>query len=273
MSNNVARLTILSILLLALGLPESAGGKAEPRRLVVRGGNVDFTGDLKGDEQYESAIQVKAGEWLMIEIESTPRDSAIFVVKDPAGNDTPARYRWAGTAATSGDYLIWVSKPADYHASRFKVKVTTRDAKPRPMQYAKTDKTGIALYDAMRRFINAFRRTDEAAFIAAFSRTKPSYHLNPINIGSRQAYRTAVSYKQLDDDLKRKRGWYWSYLERGQDGDMDALIDHFPNGNAWIRVPGNRFVPPGEEVDSMVSVKWRMEVGRWVVDEISYPQA
>jgi hypothetical protein len=41
----------------------------------------------------------------------------------------------------------------------------------------------------------------------------------------------------------------------------------------WTRAPDNKFVPPGTAITNLTYIKWRKEGKRWVIDEISYPQA
>jgi len=85
--------------------------------------------------------------------------------------------------------------------------------------------------------------------------------------------RVAVPYSELAADLRKKGDWYFTYLERGQGGDYDAFVDNIGQGGMWRRVDGVRYVPPDSEIPSATYVKWRKEGGKWVIDEISYPQA
>ncbi|BCM89903.1 hypothetical protein IAD21_01753 [Abditibacteriota bacterium] len=266
--------TLILILLLGLVTPSFAGGKAEPLPIPFKTGSSTATvkGHITGDLEFDYAVATKKGQWIMAEVVSDPLDSATFIIRDPQGSSRISLYRWSGIAPETGDYEIWVSKPADYKTTDFTLKVTV-GMRPAPLRYSPSDKEGVALYAAMRKFINAFRTNDRTAFLACFSKSKPSYHLNPQNIGSKSHYRTTLSYSGLAADVKQKKGWYWTYLERGEDGDMDAFIDNVPNGTMWTRTADNKFVPPGSEVTSSTYVKWRKEGTRWVIDEISYSQA
>ena len=85
--------------------------------------------------------------------------------------------------------------------------------------------------------------------------------------------RVSVPYAQLVADLKKKEGLYWDYLERGEGGMYDAFVDNIGDGEMWRRVSGNKFVPPGSDASSQTYVKWRKEGRKWVISEISYPQA
>lgn len=248
--------------------------KAEPLRIQLKSGSssIALKEKLSSDEQFETVIAAGKGQWLMLEVTSKPVDAAVFTVKDPAGKETHAQYRWSDIVMQTGDYEIQVYKPADYRAAEFTLHVTL-GSRPAALQYSATDKEGVALYAAMRKFINAFRYKDRAAFLSCFSRSAPYYHLNPMNIGSKQAYRYAVSYRELAADVRQKKGWYWTYLERDPEADLDAFIDHIPDGKMWTRVKGNKFVPPGDEITSSTYVKWRKEGKRWVIDEISYASA
>ncbi len=227
-----------------------------------------------GDIETEYSVPVKKGQWLLVEIISNPADGAAFTVTSPQGLAPSAstQYAWEGRTTESGDYQITVSRLREYPASNYSLSVTLR-AEPASLPYSARDKNSVALYVAMRKFINAFRNKDHAAFLAAFSRTKSAYLLNPQNIGSRESYRIAMPYSALAADINKKRGWYWTFLERSEDGEMDAFVDNFPNGTAWKRVKGNKFVPPDGDATDITFVKWRMEGKRWVVDEMSYAQS
>ncbi|HTE20421.1 MAG TPA: hypothetical protein VK689_18810 [Armatimonadota bacterium] len=256
-------------LLLAAG---AHGGKAEPRRVKFKPGSSSATlvGTLREGDEYEYVLSARQGQWMTVEAAATPRDAAAFVLTDPSGEATPPRYGWAGALPRTGDYLLRVFKFPDYAPSSFTLTVTVG---ARPPAAGTGGAEEIALRRAMRKFIDAFRNRDRTAFLASFSRAKPFYQLNPINIGSKQHFRTAVPYSRLAADVRRKTGLYWTYLERGENGTYDAFVDHVQRGTMWTRAGKNMFVPPDAEAGSLTYVRWRRERGRWVVDEISYPEA
>lgn len=267
----------ISLFIVTLFAPMSqvfAEPKAEPLPIEFKNGasTVVLKDSARGDTQIEYSVAVKKGQWLMVEVSSVPRDAAAFSITDPQGEQWPSHYAWSETAKESGDYQITVSTLADYSDNRYDLKVTL-GARPPMMQYSASDKEGAALYGAMRRFINALQNKDRAAFLASFSRSSPFFALNPQNLGSKTHYRASVDYSELAADVNKRQGLYWTYLERGEKGDMDAFVDNLQGGKAWTRVPGNKFVPPGADMSSSTFVKWRKQSGRWVVDEISYPQA
>ena len=73
-------------------------------------------------------------------------------------------------------------------------------------RYGPTDPQGVAQAAAMQRFVSALKTRNHTAFLSAFSRAAPSYHLNPQNIGSRTYDRTALSYADLAAAVSRKKG-------------------------------------------------------------------
>ena len=244
--------------------------KAEPLSVQFKNGSAMLKGSIGDDEQYEYAVATKKGQWMMIEVVSNPVDAAVFRIKLPNGEETNSLYAWSETVSQAGEYEIDVYKPADYKTAKFTLNVTLSWRPPAPMSVAK-DRSSLALQAAMRKFILAFRTRDKAAFLSLFSRARPSYHLNPMNIGSKSHYRSAVTYRELSSDIKKKKGLYWMYLER--EYGLDAFIDNIPDRTMWTKVKGNKFVPPGDDVTSRTYVKWRRESGRWVIDEISYGHA
>jgi len=265
---------ILFCMLPAVAAAGAQGGKAEPQRVQFRRGASGSTvrGVVRGDEEHEFAVAARKGQWMFLEVSASPRDSAVLTVLPPNAETGPPQYAWSGRLPATRDYVLRVSKPAEYPTSSFSLTVSVRPHPPVPETVA-TNPGAASLHAAMRKFTRAVRAKDRAAFLACFSRSTPFSHLNPMNIGSRQHYRTVVRYSDLARDLQRKKGRYWTYLERGDGGDADAFVDHVEDGRAWGRVWGERFVPPGSEITSPVYVRWRKEGSGWVVDEISYPQA
>ena len=267
---------LLSAFLLSIApVAVAQGGKAEPLRVQFKPGGTSATlrGTVRGDEQFEYAVAAKTGQWMFIEVTSAPSDSAIFIVKDPAGEDESFHYYWSGTLKLSGDYLIYVSKPSGFRISRFTLTVTIDSRPPEMKNEERGDAESVALFKAMRKFIDSLRSRNTSAFLSLFSRTRPFYHLNTMNVGSGEHFRRRINYSRLAQDVRKKQGLYWLIIERGDNGMYDAFVDHVLDGKMWSRVKGNKFVPPGGEVTSHTYVRWRKEGGRWVIDEISYATA
>lgn len=250
------------------------GGQAVAARVQFqRGANsATLAGTMRANEQIEYVVGAGAGQWMLVEVTSDPLDSAIFVVTDPTGNDQSYQYSWSGNLKQTGDYLISVSKPPAFRVSHFKLTITIDSRSPLMNSNAR-DAESVALRAAMRTFINALRSRNTVAFLSLFSRTRPFYHLNPMNVGSKEHFRDTISYARLASEVRKKGDLYWLLLERGDHGNYDAFVDHVPDASMWTRVKGNKFVPPGEEITSHTYVRWRKEGGRWVIAEISYATA
>lgn len=266
-------LTPFFVLVLCLGFARptlAQGGKAEPLRVQFPRGKNSATlqGTIRGEQQFEYAVQVRAGQWMLIEVTSAPQDSAIFLIKDPDGNDESYHYYWSGTLKQTGEYVVFVTKPADYRVSRFSLAITIDNA---PSNRASDPPA--ALSAAMRKLIRAMRTRNTSLFLSLFSRTRPFFHLNPMNVGSKKYFRDSISYARLTRDVKTKGELYWLLLERADNGSYDAFVDNFPNDTMWTSVTGNKFVPHGEPLTSHTYVRWRREGDRWVIAEISYATA
>ena len=268
----IRSISLLAVLVLGLNSPLFAEPKAEPLSVQLKNGGATLRGNLGDDEEYQYAVAAKKGQWMMIEVVSNPLDAATFVIRNPKGDTSNAHYAWSEIITETGQYEIDVSKPADYKTAHFTLNVTLSARPPAPMPLGK-DAASVSLQAAMRKFINAFRQKDRAAFLSLFSRTRPSSHLNPMNIGAKSQFRTIVSYARMASDIKKKQGWNWKYFERHPEWDIDAFVDNIPDRRMWTKVKGNKFVPPGDSPTSGTYVKWRREGGRWVIDEISYPSA
>jgi hypothetical protein len=119
---------------------------------------------------------------------------------------------------------------------------------------------------AMRKLIASLMKKDVTTFLSLFSRSRFYYANNPLN-----QMRFAVPYSELAKDLRKKGDWYCTYLQRCD--DLDAFVDNINAGEMWPRAGGAKFVPPGSDAESLTYVKWRKENGKWVIDEIAYPQA
>jgi len=274
---NKASLASFFVLALLLTIAPNAiaqGGKAEPLRVKFKPGYTSATviGTIRGDEEFEYVVAATKGQWMFVEVNATPWDSAMFIVKNPGMDEAPYQYFWSGTLMETGDSVITVSRPGGYKNSTFKLTITITSGPPAIEKPAK-DADSLALYAAMRKFIDSLRSKDTRTFLSLFSRTRPSYHLNPMNVGSKEYFRDTISYARLARDLRKKDDLYWLYVARGENGAYDAFVDNLPNNKMWTRVKGNKFVPPGAELSSHTFVRWRKEGGRWVVDEISYATA
>lgn len=266
-------MTPLFVLVLCIGFAQpitAQGGKAEPLRVQFpRGKNrATLKGAIRGEQQFEYAVEARAGQWMLVEVTSAPQDSAIILIKDPDGNDESYHYYWSGTLKQTGEYVVFVTKPADYRVSRFSLTITIDSA---PSNRASAPPASLSA--AMRKLIRALRSRDTALFLSLFSRTRPFFHLNPMNVGSKKYFRDSISYSRLTGDVKKKGDLYWLLLERADHGNYDAFVDNFPDDKMWTSVKGNKFVPRGEGLTSHTFVRWRREGARWVIDEISYATA
>lgn len=269
-----APLFLLALLFSIAPVAIAQGGKAEPLRVEFERGTTSatLTGAIRGDEEFEYVAAAKAGQWMFVEVTATPSDSATFIIKDPAGEEGPTHYSWSDTLTQTGDYLISISKPPAYGVSRFTLTVTIESRPPVIHNEAK-DADSVALFRAMRKFIDALRTKNTSAFLSLFSRTRPSFYLNPMNVGAKEHFRDPITYSRLAADIRKKGDLYYLLLERGENGSYDAFVDYVPNGKMWLRVKGNKFVPPDSNITSHTYVRWRKEGGRWVIDEISYATA
>jgi hypothetical protein len=271
---SIGLLFLLALLLSIAPVAIAQGGKAEPLRVQFKRGTTSatITGSIRGDEEFEYVAAAKAGQWMFVEVTSVPSDSATFIIKDPAGEEGASHYYWSDTLAQTGDYLISISKPPAYGVSRFTLTVTIESRPPVIRNEAK-DADSVALFRAMRKFIDALRTRNTSGFLSLCSRTRPSFYLNPMNVGSKEHFRDTITYSRLAADVRKKGDLYYLLLERGENGSYDAFVDNVPDGRMWLRVKGNKFVPPDSNITSHTYVRWRKEGGRWVIDEISYATA
>lgn len=120
---------------------------------------------------------------------------------------------------------------------------------------------------AMRKFVASLKNQDVKTFLSLFSRRKPWRYVGTIT-EARQVM--VVRYSVLARELTNKTGWYETLFEAE---GLDCFRDHIVSseGKMWKRLSGNKFVPPNDEGDGRVYVKWRKEGGGWVVDEIGEP--
>jgi hypothetical protein len=109
----------LLLLLLCAAAPALAqgGGKAEPLRIELKRGAKSATlrGRVRHDVQAEYVFAARKGQQIVINLVSTPANSARFELLDFTG-DRPRSVEqnlrtWTGVAPETGDYLIYVTKP------------------------------------------------------------------------------------------------------------------------------------------------------------------
>ena len=277
------------------------GGKAEGRQIRFERGKTSATykGQVSGPVETEYEIKAAKGQELIVRLVSNSSDSTFVKIQGPNSDalqisclaasseiskelglaskstcfesDQEKLKRngqtWSVTLPESGAYTLAVYKPnGEPSVATYILTVIVR---PRDKETESTVRADAAALDvAMRKFIAALVKRDVEGFLLLFSRQKFFYARNPMNV-----MRVAVSYSELAKDLRKKGDWYFTYLERGQGGDYDAFVDNIGKGEMWRRVDGFRYVPPGSDISSATFVKWRREGGKWVIDEISYPQA
>jgi hypothetical protein len=298
--NLKVRLLSITIVLLGLSFSVSAqhGGKAEGLRVRFARGSTSatFKDKVRGSLEIEYELEAQAGQELLVRVVSNPAGSAAVNVIGPGAkklpvscleaelpeakaltlptashcfNDNAQRLTregktWSATLPESGNYLLSVFKPnggPGVTSYTLLIAVVPTD-KTSTLTSADT----ASLEAAMRRLIDSLVKKDVSTFLSLFSRNRFFFANNPLN-----EYRMAVPYSELAKNLRQKGDWYCTYLERC-DG-LDAFVDNLNGGDMWPRVGGARFVPPGSDGESLTFVKWRKEASRWVIDEISYPQA
>ena len=300
---SVAGRTLLFVICFATPVTWTAaqhGGKAEGRQVRFERGKTSATykGQVSGSLEMEYEIKAAKGQELIVRLVSNSSDSTFVKVRGPNADALqisclaasseiskelglasksscfeadPEKLKrngqtWSVTLPVSGAYALSVYKPkGESDVSTYTLTVIVR---PRDKETESTVRADSAALDvAMRKFIRALKKRDVEGFLSLFSRQKFFYANNPMN-----AMRVAISYAELAADLRKKGDWYFTYLERGDGGDYDVFVDNIGEGEMW-RVDGVRYVPPGSEISSPTYVKWRREGGKWVIDEISYPQA
>ncbi|MBA2734086.1 MAG: hypothetical protein H0U54_14560 [Acidobacteria bacterium] len=296
-----------ALLLIYLAVPVTwaaaqHGGKAEGRRVRFERGRTTATykGQVRGSTEVEYELKGQTGQELIVRVVTNPPDSTFVKVHGPNSKalqmsclaasvevskklglaseascfeDDPQKLRrngqtWLVTLPQSGAYTLSVFKPGGGSGvSAYTLTIIVRQ-REKQTRSAMRPAESASLDAAMRKFIAALMKRDVEGFLSLFSRTKFFYASNPLNV-----MRVAVSYSELAADLRNKGDWYFTYLERGEGGAYDAFVDNIGDGQMWLRVGDVRFVPLGSEISNPTCVKWRREGGKWVIDEISYPQA
>jgi len=148
------------------------------------------------------------------------------------------------------------------------VRVKTKSAKSE-------DNGAVSLEATMKKFIGSLKNKDTRTFLNCFSRYAQFRVKNVIQEPNSPYYFRSISYSKLAADLKAKKGNYWTFLDRGDEGAMDCFADAVKEteGRMWDKVTDDKFVPPDYDSSDTFYVKWKKEGSRWVVAEIGYPQA
>jgi hypothetical protein len=292
---------VMTVLGTSLSVSAQHGGKAEGRRVRFAPGSTSatFKDRVRGSLEIEYELEAQEGQELLVRVVSSPAGSAAINVFAPGANklpmscleaelpeakvltlptashcvnDNPQRLSregktWSATLPESGNYMLSVFKPGGgagvtSYTLLIAVIPTARNSAGTSLTPADT----ASLETAMRKLIDSLMKKDVTTFLSFFSRSRFFFANNPMN-----EWRMAVPYSELAKNLRQKGDWYCSYMARCD--DLDAFVDHINDGEMWPRVGGVRFVPPGSDAESPTYVKWRKEGGKWVIDEISYPQA
>lgn len=291
----------MAVLGTSLSVPAQHGGKAEGLRVRFERGSrsATFKDKVRGSLEIEYELEARGGQELLVRVVSSPADSAAIKVFGPNTKDLPMsclaaelaeakvlglpsashcfeenaqRFKregktWSATLPESGNYTLSVFRPgggSGVTAYTLLIAVVPTEKNSAGPTLAPDD--AASLDAAMRKLIASLMKKDVTAFLSLFSRSRFFYANNPMNL-----IRIAVPYSELAKDLRKKGDWYCTYLERC--GGLDAFVDNIADGEMWRLVGGTRFVPPGSNAESLTYVKWRKEGGRWVIDEIAYPQA
>lgn len=293
----------MAVLGTSLSVPAQHGGKAEGLRVRFERGSTSatFKNNVRGSLEIEYELEALAGQELLVRVVSSPADSAAIKVFGPNAKDLPMSClnaeleeakvlglptashcfeenaqtlkregrTWSATLPESGNYTLSVFRPGGRSGvTAYTLLIAVAPTEKNLVGRTLTPTDTASLDAAMRKLIASLMKKDVTAFLSLFSRFRFFYANNPMNL-----IRVAVPYSKLAKDLRNKGYWYFTYLERGELGEMDAFVDNINDGEMWPRVGGAKFVPPGSDAESLTYVKWRKEGGKWVIDEIAYPEA
>lgn len=299
---NILPLLVLIVVLgTCLSVPAQHGGKAEGRRVRFKPGTTSatFTDKVSGSLEVEYELEAQAGQELVVRVVSEPPGSAGVQVLGPnakvlemscleakqpeskklglpTGSHCPESNpqvlrregrTWSATLPESGNFLLSVIRLPEgaRGVSTYSLLIIVPPAEKHSTSQPLSRADAASVETAMRKFIDALKTKDVAAFLSLFSRSRFIYANNPLNVT-----RITVPYSELENDLRKKGDWYLTYFGGG---GLDAFIDNIGDGEMWLRVGGPKFVPPGSDAESATYVRWRKEGGKWVIDEIAYPQA
>lgn len=279
-----------------------AAQKAEGQRVRFNPGATSavFNGEVRDSFEIDYELEALAGQELIVRVVSDPPGTAYVKVYGPNATPLPMSclatkppeskalglptashcfesnpqvlrregMTWSATLPASGNYMLSIVRPEGGKRGRstYSLLIILPPPEQPPANKTLSAADLASLETAMQNFIAAFKKPDAVAFLSLFSRSRFFYANNPMN-----EMRVAVSYSELEQDLRRKGDLYCSYLKRCD--ELDAFADNIGEGQMWPRIAAATFVPPGSDASSLTFVKWRKENGRWVIAEIAYPQA
>jgi hypothetical protein len=106
------------------------GGKAEPLRISFRRGSdsASVSDRVRGDEEAEYLVGARAGQQMLITVQTQPPGSVVVTVTDPDGSQVELNRngtdRWNAKLNGDGDYQLVVKKRKhDRVASKYTMKV------------------------------------------------------------------------------------------------------------------------------------------------------
>lgn len=249
-------------LLLLLGLTAYAQRAKAPIARMLEGVVVDTTGGAR----WMGIVVESAGKRYVVATANNPDNH----VKDPqvvgeVGTiGTRVRVTYIGTEPWGSDMLALhatrVVRLGDKSQTLNSTDPTTGSA---PRSSASVD-------DAMRKFIDAMRRKDSATFKTLFSRSRSWRHINTITGNPSPSEIQVVTYSKFATD----KFYLWNFFHdcTPREDVCQVFRDNFKGEKwkMWKKIGPDKFVRPGSE---HAYVKWRMENGAWVVDEIGDPQS
>jgi hypothetical protein len=120
----------------------------------------------------------------------------------------------------------------------------------------------------MQRFLNAVLEKDATALVMHF----PAAGTWALSVTAEGGGRRATHFTSKQLKVGLREGGDFRDVIFGDDGD-DSLrsIVLMTKGTRWRMSDAYTFVPPSEAADPPIFVKWRLDDGRPVIQEIGFP--
>lgn len=248
-------------LLLLLGLTAHAQRAKPPVARMLEGVVVDTTGGAR----WMGIVVESAGKRYVVATANNPDN----YVKDPqvvgeVGTiGTRVKVTYIGTEPWGSDMLA-------LHATR----VVRLGDKAQTLNSAdpttgSAPRNSASVRDAMRKFMDSMRRKDSKTFLTLFSRNRSWRHVNTIS-GSNPPPEMVqvVTYSKFATDKLYLFTFFHDCTPR--EDECQVFRDNFKalRWKMWKKVGSDKFARPDSP---SAYVKWRMENGAWVVDEIGDP--
>ncbi|MDQ3814361.1 MAG: hypothetical protein M3347_10470 [Armatimonadota bacterium] len=134
---------------------------------------------------------------------------------------------------------------------------------------------------ALAKFNLAVQKKDTKTMSSLFSKSKGVRFFNTIDGVNKATPSGTATYAEIAQDFNRRKwGLYYTlFIAHSSVADKEdpyfSFAESIRKGKTvrWKQITPLKFVLPSDGVYGAAYLKWKKEAGRWVIEEIGYPES